>query len=163
MLNPNRYPFNQNAGYDFQYPFNQNAGAILSKRNYINRKLDEIEQKLIELGWMEAPVEEEEEEYTDEFVESAGALIPYRNKVNERLNFYEAIIKQHLGQTQPTQQETVYHVPGRTRYSQPVQPTPQVQSLPKEYTAPTQYEPVTPQQQKQVEQSFQKKFIDIFD
>ena len=157
MLNPNRYPFNQNAG---SYPFNQNAGAILSKRNYINRKLDEIEQKLIELGWMEAPVEEGEEEYTDEFVESAGSLIPYRNKVNERLNFYEAVIKQHLG---PTQQQTVYHVPGRTRYSQPEQPATQVQTLPKEYTTPAEYETVTPQQQKQVEQSFKKKFIDIFD
>jgi hypothetical protein len=138
MLNPNRYPFNQNAG---SYPFNQNAGAILSKRNYINRKLDEIEQKLIELGWMEAPVEEEEE-YTDEFVESAGALIPYRNKVNERLNFYEAIIKQHLGQTP---QETVYHVPGRTRYSQPVQP-----------------QQPTPQQSQQVEESFKNNFASIF-
>ena len=52
MLNPSRYPFKQNAGsYPFNqnagsYPFNQNAGAILSKRNYINRKLDEIEQKI---------------------------------------------------------------------------------------------------------------------
>ena len=137
MLNPNRYSFNQNAG---SYPFNQNAGAILSKRNYINRKLDEIEQKLIELGWMEAPVEEEEE-YTDEFVESAGSLIPYRNKVNERLNFYEAIIKQHLG---PTQQQTVYHVPGRTRYSQPEQSQP------------------TPQQSQQVEEDFKNNFASIF-
>lgn len=142
MLNPNRYPFNQNAGYDFQYPFNQNAGAILSKRNYINRKLDEIEQKLIELGWMEAPVEEEEE-YTDEFVESAGSLIPYRNKVNERLNFYEAIIKQHLGQ--PQQEKQVYRVPGRTRYSQPEQ-SPQP----------------TPQQSQQVEESFKNNFASIF-
>lgn len=102
--NAGSYPFNQNAG---SYPFNQNAGAILTKRNYINRKLDEIEQKLIELGWME-PVEEEDE-YEDEFVESAGALIPYRNKVNERLNFYEAVIKQHLEQpsknSPPEQQE----------------------------------------------------------
>ena len=137
MLNPNRYPFNQNAG---SYPFNQNAGAILSKRNYINRKLDEIEQKLIELGWMEAPVEEEEE-YTDEFVESAGSLIPYRNKVNERLNFYEAVIKQHLGQPQ---QERVFHVPGRTRYSQPEPPQP------------------TPQQSQQVEESFKNNFASIF-
>lgn len=130
MFNPNNYPFNQNAG---SYPFNQNAGAILSKRDYINRKLDEIEQKLIELGWMEAPVEEEEE-YTDEFVESAGALIPYRNKVNERLNFYEAVIKQHLG---PTQRETVQHMP--TKYTQP-----------------------TTQQSRQVEEDFKNNFASIF-
>ena len=130
MFNPNSYPFNQNAG---SYPFNQNAGAILSKRDYINRKLDEIEQKLIELGWMEAPVEEEEE-YTDEFVESAGALIPYRNKVNERLNFYETIIKQHLG---PTTRETV-------------------QYMPKKYSQPTQ------QQSRQVEEDFKNNFASIF-
>lgn len=125
--NAGSYPFNQNAG---SYPFNQNAGAILTKRNYINRKLDEIEQKLIELGWME-PVEEEEE-YEDEFVESAGALIPYRNKVNERLNFYEAVIKQHL--EQPSQ------------YSPPEQ---QEQSPQTEQT-------------KQFEESFKNNFASIF-
>lgn len=149
MLNPSRYPFKQNAGsYPFNqnagsYPFNQNAGAILSKRNYINRKLDEIEQKLIELGWMEEPAEEEEQ-YTDEFIESAGALIPYRNEVNQRLDFYESIIKQHLEPSQPTPQETVYHVPGRTRYSQPVEPTP------------------PSQQSQQVEEAFKNNFASIF-
>lgn len=130
MFNPNSYPFNQNAG---SYPFNQNAGSIFSHRNYINRKLDEIEQKLIELGWMGAPVVEEEG-YGDEFVESAGSLIPYRNKVNERLNFYEAVIKQHLG---PISRETVQHMP--IKYVQP-----------------------TTQQSQQVEESFKDNFASIF-
>ena len=139
MLNPSRYPFKQNAGsYPFNqnagsYPFNQNAGAILSKRNYINRKLDEIEQKLIELGWMEEPAEEEEQ-YTDEFVESAGALIPYRNEVNQRLDFYESIIKQHL---EPSQQPTM-------KYSQTIQPQP------------------PSQQSQQVEEAFKNNFASIF-
>jgi hypothetical protein len=140
MLNPSRYPFKQNAGsYPFNqnagsYPFNQNAGAILSKRNYINRKLDEIEQKLIELGWMEEPAEEEEQ-YTDEFIESAGALIPYRNEVNQRLDFYESIIKQHL---EPSQQPTTM------KYPQTIQPQP------------------PSQQSQQVEEAFKNNFASIF-
>ena len=105
----------------------------MSKRNYINRKLDEIEQKLIELGWMEEPAEEEEQ-YTDEFVESAGALIPYRNEVNQRLDFYESIIKQHL---EPSQQPTM-------KYSQTIQPQP------------------PSQQSQQVEEAFKNNFASIF-
>lgn len=96
--------------YYGQYPFNTNGGALLSKRNYINRKLDEIEQKLLQLGWIE-PEEEFTEEITDEYnipVESAGALIPYRDKVNKRLDFFEEIINSHIGPI--TQPSTDYNI-----------------------------------------------------
>lgn len=82
--------------YFGQAPFNTNGGSILSKRNYINRKLDEIEQRLLELGWIEPEVEESEiSEYSDMPMNSAGALLPYRDKVNKRLDFYEQVIASH--------------------------------------------------------------------
>ena len=82
--------------YFGQAPFNTNGGSILSKRNYINRKLDEIEQRLLELGWIEPEVEESElTEYADMPMNSAGALLPYRDKVNKRLDFYEQVIASH--------------------------------------------------------------------
>ena len=88
--------------YYGQIPFNTNGGALLSKRNYINRKLDEIEQKLLQLGWIEPEPEQmyETEEITNEYnmpVESAGALIPYRDKVNKKLDFFEEVIQSHIG------------------------------------------------------------------
>lgn len=86
--------------YYGQLPFNTNGGALLSKRNYINRKLDEIEQKLLQLGWIEPEPEQETETFNEEYdipVESAGALIPYRDKVNKRLDFYEEVIQSHVG------------------------------------------------------------------
>lgn len=94
--------------YYGQYPFNTNGGALLSKRNYINRKLDEIEQTLLQLGWIE-PEQEYYESTTDEYdipVESAGALLPYRDKVNKRLDFFEEVINSHI---QP--QNTYYSNP----------------------------------------------------
>lgn len=85
--------------YYGQLPFNTNGGALLSKRNYINRKLDEIEQKLLQLGWIEPEQETiTQESISDEYnlpVESAGALIPYRDKVNKRLDFFEEVIQSH--------------------------------------------------------------------
>lgn len=89
--------------YYGQYPFNTNGGAMLSKRNYINRKLDEIEQKLLELGWIE-PEAEYTEEITNEYdmpIESAGALLPYRDKVNKRLDFFEEVINSHISNNNP--------------------------------------------------------------
>lgn len=88
--------------YYGQIPFNTNGGALLSKRNYINRKLDEIEQKLLQLGWIEPEPEQmyETEEITNEYnipVESAGALLPYRDKVNKKLDFFEEVIQSHTG------------------------------------------------------------------
>lgn len=85
--------------YYGQYPFNTNGGALLSKRNYINRKLDEIEQKLLSLEWIE-PETDYTESVTDEYdlpVESAGALLPYRDKVNKKLDFFEEVINSHIG------------------------------------------------------------------
>lgn len=89
--------------YYGQIAFNTNGGALLSKRNYINRKLDEIEQKLLELGWIEPEPEITineygDDEYNDLPTESAGALLPYRDKVNKKLDFFEEVIKEH---TQP--------------------------------------------------------------
>lgn len=85
--------------YYGQYPFNTNGGSLLSKRNYINRKLDEIEQKLLQLGWIEPEQDTTyQESITDEYdipVESAGALLPYRDKVNKRLDFFEEVINSH--------------------------------------------------------------------
>lgn len=89
--------------YYGQYPFNTNGGALLSKRNYINRKLDEIEQTLLQLGWIE-PEQETYEEELNEYnipVESAGALLPYRDKVNKRLDFFEEVINSHVGPVAP--------------------------------------------------------------
>ena len=89
--------------YYGQYPFNTNGGALLSKRNYINRKIDEIEQKLLQLGWIE-PEQEIYESTTDEYdipVESAGALLPYRDKVNKRLDFFEEVIQSHTSYNNP--------------------------------------------------------------
>lgn len=86
--------------YYGQYPFNTNGGALLSKRNYINKKLDEIEQKLLQLGWIEPEQESiTEESISDEYnlpIESAGALLPYRDKVNKRLDFFEEVIRSHI-------------------------------------------------------------------
>lgn len=97
------------------YPFNQNSGALLSKRNYINRKLDEIENKLIDLGWLEQKFTESDE-YDNESVESAGAILPYRQTVNDRLDLYESVIESHMG-CQPD--ET--YVPSQPQQYTPVQ------------------------------------------
>ena len=92
--------------YYGQIAFNTNGGALLSKRNYINRKLDEIEQKLLELGWIEPEPEITineygDDEYNDLPTESAGALLPYRDKVNKKLDFFEEVIKEHVYQPEP--------------------------------------------------------------
>ena len=104
--------------YYGQYPFNTNGGALLSKRNYINRKLDEIEQKLLDLGWIEPEQDVSvQEEITDEYdmpVESAGALIPYRDKVNKKLDFFEEIINSHIGS-----ESSPYDSPYDNHYSEP--------------------------------------------
>lgn len=74
------------------------SGRLLSKRNYIDRKLKEIENELLERGWIEegwdAEVEETNED--DEPIESAGALIPYRNEVNKKLDFFESVVKENM-------------------------------------------------------------------
>lgn len=97
--------------YYGQYPFNTNGGSLLSKRNYINRKLDEIEQTLLRLGWIE-PEQQEYESITDEYnlpVESAGALLPYRDKVNKRLDFFEEVINSHINSVSPN--NYIQHTP----------------------------------------------------
>lgn len=127
------------------YPFNQNAGELLGKRKYINRKLDEIKNKMIELGWIQ-------EDYTNEYVDendySSGALLPYRQDVNDKLDYYESIINQYaysndysndyiepLQQVQPPQQPQYkpqyqqYQQPYRPQY-QPSQPASQPQAAP---------------------------------
>lgn len=95
--------------YYGQIAFNTNGGALLSKRNYINRKLDEIEQKLLELGWIEPEPEITineygDDEYNDLPTESAGALLPYRDKVNKKLDFFEEVIKEHTNDYQRNNQ-----------------------------------------------------------
>lgn len=98
--------------YYGQLAFNTNGGALLSKRNYINRKLDEIEQKLLELGWIEPEPEEitineyGDDEYNDLPTESAGALLPYRDKVNKKLDFFEEVIREHTNDYQRINQQT---------------------------------------------------------
>lgn len=73
------------------------SGRLLSKRNYIDRKLKEIESELIDRGWLEegwdAEIEETNEE--DEPIESAGALLPYRDEVNKKLDFFESIVREN--------------------------------------------------------------------
>ena len=74
------------------------CGRLLTKRNYIDRKLKEIEDELIDRGWIEegwdAEVEETNEE--DEPIESAGALLPYRDEVNKKLDFFESVVRDNL-------------------------------------------------------------------
>lgn len=101
--------------YYGQIPFNTNGGSLLSKRNYINRKLDEIESKLLDLGWIE-PEESEIEEFSEMPMTSAGALLPYRDKVNKRLDFYEEVINSHVNTSMneeyfPQQNRQQYTVP----------------------------------------------------
>lgn len=82
------------------------SGALLSKRNYINRKLDEIKQKLIDLGWYVEEAEYENNEgdpYDDIPSESAGALLPYRDKVNKTLDLFEQIIRENTSFVENTQ------------------------------------------------------------
>jgi hypothetical protein len=150
------------------YPFNQNAGELLGKRKYINRKLDEIKNKMIELGWIQ-------EDYTNEYVDendySSGALLPYRQDVNDKLDYYESIINQYaysndysndytepLQQVQPPQQppqqpqyKPQYQQPYRPQYqpSQPSQPSAQPQAAP-------------PKTQEDLERQFRLNFANAF-
>ena len=76
--------------------------VLYYQKEIINRKLDEIEQKLLELGWIEPEPEITineygDDEYNDLPTESAGALLPYRDKVNKKLDFFEEVIKEHTG------------------------------------------------------------------
>ena len=80
------------------------SGRLLSKRNYIDRKLKEIENELLERGWIEEGWDDEIEETNeeDEPIESAGALIPYRNEVNKKLDFFESVVEDNMrGQQTP--------------------------------------------------------------
>lgn len=135
--------------YYGQLPFNTNGGALLSKRNYINRKLDEIEQKLLDLGWIEPEQDVSvQEEITDEYdmpVESAGALIPYRDKVNKKLDFFEEIINSHIGSNSSPYDNT-YSNP----YSEPHQND--------YYTQKNQFTP----EQEDVKKSFESRITDLF-
>ena len=73
------------------------CGRLLSKRNYIDRKLKEIEEELLDRGWIEegwdAQFEEENED--DEPIESAGAFLPYRDEVNKKLDFFESVVNEN--------------------------------------------------------------------
>lgn len=135
--------------YYGQYPFNTNGGAMLSKRNYINRKLDEIEQKLLELGWIEPDVGYTEE-ITNEYdmpVESAGALLPYRDKVNKRLDFFEEVINSHTSNNNP--------------YSNQIS-RPNVNSYNNTYSNNYQTYPSARQEQQTKEEEVSKSFNDAF-
>ena len=141
--------------YYGQYPFNTNGGSILSKRNYINRKLDEIEQKLLQLGWI-APEEDVsvQEEITNEYdmpVESAGALLPYRDKVNKRLDFFEEVINSHMNSYNNSynQYENSYNNPYTSNNSY----TPN-----NSYNSYNSYTP----EQEEVKKSFESRVNDLF-
>jgi hypothetical protein len=147
--------------YYGQLPFNTNGGALLSKRNYINRKLDEIEQKLLQLGWIE-PEEEFTEEITNEYdmpVESAGALIPYRDKVNKRLDFFEEVINSHVGQSYDSNDyngnyDNSYYNNSNDYYTNP---------QPQTYNRPTQpiYSNPQPQTYTKPQEEVKKAFEDV--
>lgn len=141
--------------YYGQYPFNTNGGALLSKRNYINRKLDEIEQKLLQLGWIEPEPEQmyETEEITNEYdmpVESAGALIPYRDKVNKKLDFFEEIINSHVGSYDNSYDNTYSE---QNDYSNDYYTNPKPQTYQKPYTNPQPQTYTAPQEE--VKKSFE--------
>lgn len=144
------------------YPFNQNAGELLGKRKYINRKLDEIKNKMIELGWIQ---EDYNNEYVDEYDYSSGAILPYRQDVNDKLDYYESIINQYaysndysndyiepLQQVQPAQQPQ-YKQPYQSQYQQSYKP---------------QYQPSQPQPQQpqstpaKTQEDFAKAFANAF-
>lgn len=139
--------------YYGQYPFNTNGGALLSKRNYINRKLDEIEQKLLDLGWIEPEQDiNYQEEITDEYdipVESAGALIPYRDKVNKCLDFFEEIINSHVNSYNDTYDNS-YDNQNIVHYTEPIKND--------YYTQKNQFTP----EQEEVKKSFESRITDLF-
>lgn len=89
------------------------CGRLLTKRNYIDRKLKEIENELLDRGWIEegwdAEVEETNED--DEPIESAGALLPYRDEVNKKLDFFESIVREN---SRPTTTPQFNNTPQRT-------------------------------------------------
>jgi len=89
------------------------CGRLLTKRNYIDRKLKEIENELLDRGWIEegwdAEVEETNED--DEPIESAGALLPYRDEVNKKLDFFESVVREN---SRPTTTPQFNNTPQRT-------------------------------------------------
>ena len=147
--------------YYGQYPFNTNGGALLSKRNYINRKLDEIEQKLLQLGWIEPEQDATyQESITDEYdipVESAGALLPYRDKVNKRLDFFEEVINSHVGYNNNSynNQNDYYNNNYNDYYTNP-----QPQTYTKPYTNPQPQTYTKPQEE--VKKEVDKVFTSVF-
>lgn len=97
------------------------GGRLLSKRNYIDRKLKEIESELIDRGWIEegwdAEVEETNEE--DDPIESAGALLPYRDEVNKKLDFFESVVRDNSRPTSTPQfNNKPQTTPSNVRYTQ---------------------------------------------
>ena len=147
--------------YYGQYPFNTNGGSLLSKRNYINRKLDEIEQKLLQLGWIEPEQDATyQESITDEYdipVESAGALLPYRDKVNKRLDFFEEVINSHVGYNNNSynNQNDYYNNNYNDYYTNP-----QPQTYTKPYTNPQPQTYTKPQEE--VKKEVDKVFTSVF-
>jgi hypothetical protein len=138
--------------YGFRYPFNTNGGALLSKRNYINRKIDEIEKKLLDLGWIES-TEEQLDEY-DIPVESAGAILPYRDKINKKLDFFEEVISSHLGNISDLRGEDYRASDYEDRY-----PSRQNNVINKPVT---QYTPQQEVREQEVSKNFNEAFSNIF-
>ena len=149
--------------YYGQYPFNTNGGALLSKRNYINRKLDEIEQKLLQLGWIEPEQDATyQESITDEYdipVESAGALLPYRDKVNKRLDFFEEVINSHVGYNDNSYSEQRQNDYYNNNYND-YYTNPQPQTYTKPYTNPQPQTYTKPQEE--VKKEVDKVFTSVF-
>lgn len=145
------------------YPFNQNAGELLGKRKYINRKLDEIKNKMIDLGWIQ---EDYTNEYIDEDEYSSGAILPYRQEVNDKLDFYESIINQYAypinnDYVEPLQQTQYYNNNTKPTYYNNNNTKPTYQYQPQQLQP--QPQPQTqPQTTKTQEEQFKMNFANAF-
>ena len=150
--------------YFGQSVFNQ-SGALLGKRNYINKKLEEIKQRLINLGWYEEPPSETEEYYDEEYeympMDSAGALLPYRDKVNKTLDWYESLVEKYANYGYDNNYYDEYSY-------QPQSYQPQ-SYLPPEYTGRNERQTTnrnyfsTPQKQQEFKENTKEAVASLFD
>lgn len=86
---------------------------LLGKRKYINKKIEDMINRLDIMGYDTTEIkkvyydiedEEDENDYTgydNEYYNSAGALLPYRSRINKTLDLIEEMIGQSYYDEQP--------------------------------------------------------------
>lgn len=100
---------------------------LLGKRKYINKKIEDMINRLDIMGYDTTEIkkvyydiedEEDENDYTgydNEYYNSAGALLPYRSRINKTLDLIEEMIGQNYYDEQPS----YYDVPQNYYDEQP--------------------------------------------